>query len=238
MSKLSWIIFGAIVVGVLTTLIILSRGASTQVDVTTIDANIVQKASDAGGQIADRVLGNPTSEVVLIEYGDFQCPACAAANPGINAIMKQYGETVAFVFRNFPLTSRHPNAKAAAAAAESAGQQGKYWEMHDKIYENQTQWSGLSGTERTDFFMSYAQQLGLDEAQFKADFESESVAQKISFDQALGKKIGVNSTPAFYIGGNQVDSEIIKNLQQDSGDSLRDLLDSKLKQAGITPPSR
>jgi protein-disulfide isomerase len=237
-SKLTWIIFGVIVAGVLATLVIVSRSANPQVDVTTVDTNVVLKASDASGQIADRVLGNPTSKVVLIEYGDFQCPGCGGAHPGINTIMEQYGDTVAFVFRNFPLSSIHQNAKAAAAAVESAGQQGKYWEMHNLVFESQDQWNTLSGDARTNFFLGYATQLGLDQAQFKADLESESVARKISFDQALGKKIGVNSTPTFYLDGTQVDSDIIKNVQQDSGDSLRDLLDSKLKQAGITPPTR
>lgn len=238
MSKLTWIIFGAIVVGVLATLVIVSRNANPQVDVSAVNANAIQKASEFNGQIGDRVLGNASSEVVLIEYGDFQCPGCASAHPGIKTIMEEYGDSVAFVFRNFPLTSIHANAKAAAAAAEAAGQQGKYWEMHDLIYEGIDNWSDLTGAERTSFFVGYAKGLELDETQFRADLESEAVGLKIAFDQALAKKIGVNSTPTFYLNGTLVDTEIIRNVQQSTGDSLRDLLDSELKKAGITPPQR
>ena len=237
-SKLTWIIFGAIVVGVLATLVIVSRGASPQVDVSAVDAKAIQKPSEFNGQIGDRVLGNANTKVVLIEYGDFQCPACAAAHPGLKTIMNEYGNSVALVYRNFPLTNIHPNAKAAAAAAESAGQQGKYWEMHDLIYEGIDNWGNLTGADRTSLFAEYAKSLGLDETQFKADLESEAVGLKIAFDQAIAKKIGVKSTPTFYLNGTIIDSEIIKNVQQSTGNSLRDLLDSELKKAGVAPPVR
>src|SRR5699024_4048070 len=94
-------------------------------------------ASDKNGHIADHVRGNPDAKVVLVEYGDYQCPGCAGIAPALNTIADRYSEDLAFVFRNFPLSSIHPNAKVAAATAEAAGLQGKFWEMHDKLYQEQ-----------------------------------------------------------------------------------------------------
>jgi len=211
MNKITWTIFALVTVGILALLIIFS--GNSKVDVSTIDANTIQTGSSQNGNIADHVFGNSDSKVIFINYGDFQCPGCGNVHPQIKAIVEQYKDQIQFVFRNFPITTSHPNAKAAAGAAEAAGLQGKYWEMHDKIYESQSAWSNLSGTnnERTDFFVGYANELGLDTTKFKADLASAAVSEKINYDYSLGKKIGVDSTPTFYLNGVKLDSAIWGN---------------------------
>jgi len=210
MNKITWTIFALVTVGILALLIIFS--GNSKVDVSTIDANTIQTASSQNGNIADHVFGNSDSKVILISYSDFQCPGCGSSYSYIKAIVEQYKDKIQFVFRNFPL-SYHINAKAAAGTAEAAGLQGKYWEMHDKLYESQSAWSNLSGasSERTDFFVSYANELGLDTTKFKADLASAAVSEKINYDYSLGKKIGVDSTPTFYLNGVKLDSAIWGN---------------------------
>jgi protein-disulfide isomerase len=237
-SKKTWIIFVVIVVGLLTVLAVSSRNARPQIDVSSIDANSLQPASAANGNIAEHVFGKADSKVVFVEYGDFQCPACGSAFPGIKKITEEYKDTIAFVFRNFPLpATTHPNAKAAAATVEAAGLQGKYWEMFNQVYANQTEWSTLTGTARTDMFVSYAKTLGLDETKFKAGLADSSVTQKISFDQAIGEKIGVNSTPTFFLNGVKVSGDVVQDVQSGNGDKLRTLLDADLKKVSTTPPA-
>lgn len=102
MSKTAWIIFTAIVVLVLGGLVLYSRSNSTQIDVSSLDANAVQAASEQSGNIGDRVFNDTQSNIVLIEYGDFECPGCASAHPGVKALLEEYGDRISFVFRNFP----------------------------------------------------------------------------------------------------------------------------------------
>ena len=203
MNKIKWIIFAAIAVGVLTLLVVFS--SDKKLDVSNINGNAIQTANEQNGQIAEHVYGNPDSKVILINYGDFQCPACGSAHPAIKSTVEKYKDKIQFVFRNFPLTTIHANAKLAAATAEAAGLQGKYWEMHDKIYENQSAWSTLSETDRTGFFIDYAKSLGLDETKFKNDVASKSITNKINYDYALGKAAKVEGTPTFYLNGKKLE---------------------------------
>lgn len=229
LSKRTWIIFAAVCIVILGGLIYLS--GKNKIDVSGVDANKVQTANDQSGQIADHVFGKADSKVVLIEYGDFQCPGCGAAYPTVKALSEKYKGQMAFVFRNFPLTTIHPNARAAAAVAEAAGLQGKYWEMHDKIYETQSDWQNLQGNQRTDFFASYASGFGLNIDTFKADLAGTSINQKISYDQAIGKKINVNSTPTLYLNGKAVEQDVWND--QTKFDAT---IVTELKANGITLP--
>ncbi len=238
MSKKAWIIFVVAIFGLLAGLVIWSRSNSTKVDTSNIDANSIQAASKSNGNIADHVFGKADSKVVLIEYGDFQCPGCGSAEPGVEKVINDYKSYSAFVFRNFPLTSIHQNALSAASAVEAAGLQNKYWEMHNLVYSKQNDWNTLSVDQRTTTFTSYAAQLGLDTTKFKTDMASDAVAQKISFDQAIGYKVGVDSTPSFFLNGVKLSNSIIEDLQTANGNQLRDALDTQLKQAGVTPPTR
>lgn len=237
MSKKAWIIFAVIVVGLLTALVISSRNANPPVDVGSVNPTTIQAASSQNGNIADHTFGASNSKVTLIEYGDFECPYCGQAHPQIKAITQQYANQITFVFRNFPITTAHPNAKAAAAAVEAAGLQGKYWDMHNLIYESQSTWQDLTGSDRDNQFLAYAKQLGLDGTKFTADVASSAVLKKIAFDMAIAAKIGVDSTPTFYLDGNAVSTDIVQDAETSNGDKLRALINTELQKAGIALPT-
>ncbi|MCL4404127.1 DsbA family protein, partial [Patescibacteria group bacterium] len=110
---------------------------------------------------SDWVLGDPQASTTLIEYGDFECPVCSEYAPLISQIMQQFGGEVRFVYRFFPLESIHPNAAVSAAAAQAAGEQGKFWEMHDLLFKNQNDWAALGQTDAENIFQGYARTLGL-----------------------------------------------------------------------------
>lgn len=142
--------------------------------------------------------GADKSKVTIVEFGDFQCPACGAAHPVVAQVLKEYGDKVTFVFRNFPLNV-HKNAELAAQAAEAAGAQNKFFEMHDKLYENQEKWSEKD--KALDIFVEYAKELKLDVDRFKKEVEEKKYKAKIEKDISDGNAAGVNSTPTFYING-------------------------------------
>ncbi len=152
----------------------------------------------------DHIRGSETATVTLVEYGDFQCPACAYYHPLIEQLITSNSSTtLRFVFRHFPLTN-HANAMPAAQSAEAAGKQGKFWEMYSMIYENQKAWE--SSTTAKNIFIGYAKELGLDEAKFMADYESDETKNKISNDHRGGLKAGVNSTPTFFVNGKKINN--------------------------------
>lgn len=230
MNKAAWIIFGSMIVLIIGALVVYSRLNNPAIDVGSINPNGIVAASSQSGDIADHVFGNTDSKVILIEYGDFQCPSCGGAHPQIKAVTEEYKDRIAFIFRNFPLTSIHPNAKAAAGAVEAAGLQGKYWEMHNLVFESQQDWSSLTGAERNSAFVGYAESLGLDKDRFLSDLAAEQVNKKISFDLALGKKVGVEATPTFYLNGNKVSTDTASAIVQGSTTELKELLDATLGQ--------
>ncbi len=140
------------------------------------------------------------AKVQIVEFGDYQCPACAAAHPAIKKIAEEYKDNpnVTFVFRHFPL-SIHPNARISAQSAEAAGSQGKFWEMHDMIYENQDEWSDVKSP--IDIFVGYAEKLGLDTDKFRSEVKNNQYSAIVSADYKDGDELGVNSTPTFFING-------------------------------------
>lgn len=242
MSKKTWLIFAAICVAILGSLVWLSK--SKQLNVDAVDILAIQAPSDQNGNIGDHVFGNKDAKVRLIEYGDFQCPGCRDAAPVLKEISEKYKADVAFIYRNFPL-AMHGNARTAAATAEAAGLQGKYWEMHDKLFSTQDEWSELSGSTRLDAFTNYATGLGLDKQQFLNDIEGSRIAAKIAFDQALGSKAGVTGTPTIFVNGKKV-SDLRSNgkvITTDKNDSFvwasPDLFEKMviipaLKEAGVS----
>jgi protein-disulfide isomerase len=141
-------------------------------------------------------------KAVLVEFGDFQCPACGTYYPVVKQVEEAYSDTLTYVFRNFPL-SQHKNALPAANAAEAAGIQGKYWDMVDKIYTTQSNWSASGDPEK--IFEGYAKDLNLDINKFKADSASKEVKDKVQGDYNDGVTLGVNSTPSFYLNGQKLD---------------------------------
>ncbi len=229
MNKIGWIIFSAIVVLILGGLIVWTRMANPPIDLSGVENNSVIAASEQNGNIGDHVTGKTDSNIRLVEFGDFQCPSCGGAAPNVNTLMDEYGDRVGLVFRNFPLATIHPNARAASATAEAAGLQGKYWEMHDLLYERQGDWSNQDATKRTETFNQYAEEVGLDIEKFKTDVASANVGKKISFDQALGKREGVSATPTFYLNGEKLDEETSSGIVQGDLTKIKAKLDELLK---------
>lgn len=144
-------------------------------------------------------IASDSAKVTIVEFSDYQCPACRAAHPTIKQVLNDYQGRVNFVYRHFPL-SQHKNAIPAALAAEAAGRQDKYWQMHDKIFETQDDWKDRSGKE---IFAGFAGELGLDMDKYNRDIEDRVLKDKINKDFQDGVALGVNSTPTFFINGQK-----------------------------------
>ena len=143
-----------------------------------------------------------SSPVVVEEYGDYQCPPCGILFPVLKQIEHEYGDQVRFVFRHFPLTKIHKNAMMAAQAAEAARNQGKFSQMHDRLYGTQNGWKDLADARPT--FIGYARELGLNSEQFTRDMDSTAVAQRIASDMQRGSGVGVTGTPTVFIEGQML----------------------------------
>ena len=146
----------------------------------------------------DHVQGPPTAPVTLVEYGDYECPYCGAAYPIVEEVKRRLGDRLRFVFRNFPLGNMHPHAEHAAEAAEAAGAQGKFWEMHDELYEHQRALDD-------EHLEGYAGAVGLDVERFDRDMEGQVYAGRVREDFMSGVRSGVNGTPTFFINGRRHD---------------------------------
>lgn len=151
---------------------------------------------------SDFVKGEKSAKVTLIEYGDFECPACAAYFPVVKQLSSEFGKDLRIVHRFFPLTNIHKNAMIAGQAAYAAGLQNKFWEMHDQLYENQNDWANLSDPRNS--FLEYAKELGLDLPKFKTDATSKSTENFIKDAERNAKVIGINSTPTFFVNGYRI----------------------------------
>lgn len=155
-------------------------------------------------QLSEHKTEEGSTGVTLIEYGDFECPACAQYYPIFKQLKEQYKGRVTFQFRHFPLTEIHQNALISSRAAEAAGMQGKFWEMHDLLYENQNAWK--SSNNPVPIFEGYAQQLGLDAAKFTEDMKSQKVNDIVQADRADAQKQKFQSTPTFVLDGKKIDN--------------------------------
>ncbi len=154
---------------------------------------------------SDWTRGAKSANVSVIEYGDFQCPACGEYEPLVEQLTQQYVNRVEFVFRNFPLYQIHQDAGIAAQAAEAAGMQGKYWQMHDLLYQKQTEWSAEPASSVVaKYFNGYAQSLGLNVTTFDADINSSAVKNKIQHDVDTGNAAQIDHTPTFFINLKQI----------------------------------
>ena len=145
--------------------------------------------------------GSATARVTLEEFSDFQCPACGTLEPGLRRVLKDYGDRVNLIFRNFPL-AMHRYAFQASRAAEAAGQQGKFWEMHDMLYDNQNE--GSESMEPRVQFDSYASRLGLDVQRFKTDMERQDLADRVKADYGRGMSLNVKGTPTIFLNGREL----------------------------------
>jgi len=184
-----------------------STGVTSDVQIDTINSE------------TDHTKGNTEAELVLIEYSDFQCPACSAYQDIVNQLIDEYNNQIHFAFRHFPISSIHNNAQIAAQATEASDLQNKFWEMHDKLFANQSDWSNES--DPTEKFVAYARELELNIEKFKTDLVSEVTKNKVDDDYTSGSAAKVNSTPSFFLNGNK-----IKNPQ--TLDEFKDLINEEL----------
>jgi protein-disulfide isomerase len=145
---------------------------------------------------ADHAEGPDDAPVTLVEYGDYECPYCGMAHPIVKAAQRVLGSRLHFVFRNFPLAEIHPHARLAAQAAEAAAAQGRFWEMHDMIFEHQ---NALD----VDDLVGYAKSLGLDTARFARELEAGTYEKRVRDDFRSGVRSGVNGTPSFFVNGDR-----------------------------------
>src|SRR6266566_7613896 len=189
-----------------------------------LNANAPTPGSEAPGAEPPHVRGNANAPVTLEEFADFQCPSCGAYYPELKKIESEFGDNLRVVFRERPLVPPHQHALIAAQAAEAAGMQGRFWEMHDKLYENQTAWSEVSDLVPT--FVDYAKQIGLNTDQFMKDLNGEEVAKRIFQDGKRAHALGINSTPTFFVNGKEAKDDNWKP------PGLREMIKQALREAG------
>lgn len=202
------------------------------IDYGAYDLNSVIAADENTGGLAENVDGDPDAPVLLYEYGDYQCTACAPMNPHINELLEEYDGKVAVVFRTY-IMSYHDNGVAAASAANAAAIQGYWKEYKDLLYETQNDWYYAEGDERQQMFEQYFDQATDgkgDLEQFRQDMGSKEVAQKIKFDAALSERVGLEWTPSFYLDGELLDQRNITT--SEFMDLLREKIDAKLAELG------
>lgn len=209
MSKRFWIILA--VIAVVFVGILFLKGHKTN-------------APGSGGAAGatNHLEGNGKSGVTLVEYGDYECPFCGQFYPTVKQVAAKYNDQISFQFRNLPLTQIHQNAFAAGRAAEAASQQGKFWQMHDALYENQSAWTNSASVETV--FTGLAAQLGLNTKQFQSDYASSKVNDAINADVAAFNKLKLETqTPTFILDGKSV-------RPNNSVDSFSTLIDAAIKQ--------
>jgi len=184
--------------------------------------------SDTNVSASTHTQGN--GPVTLVEYGDFECPGCARFYPILKEVKQKYGDKITFQYRNFPLTQIHQNAMAAHRAAEAADKQGKFFEMHDLLFENRNSWiaqSGATTAQAITIFEQYAQRLGLNVEQFKQDVNSSAVNAVIQADIRAGQDARVTSTPSFILDGTKLEDA------RDTIDYFSEKIDEALKAKNI-----
>jgi protein-disulfide isomerase len=179
----------------------------------------------AVGAQSNNWYGNENGIITVTEYADFQCPACASFYPIVSQVKEQFKDDVRFEFKHFPLVQIHPNATTAHRAAQAAASQGKFWEMHDLLYERQQAWS--QSTNPTSVFEEYARELNLDIEIYKADVASSDTLAIINADIEAGKQVNVNSTPTFFIDGNQVEDGASIASVEDFANAIQAAIDAK-----------
>ena len=156
-----------------------------------------------GIENGEYLASNPSSKVTLVEFGDYECPACVVYHPFVKQVLTEFPGKVNYVFRNYPL-SYHQKALVASYVVEAAGLQNKFWQMHDKVYESSEEWVNSANTEET--LLEYAKELGLDSEKLKSDMESDSIKNKIKSDMNDGDLVKLDSTPTFYVNGVKMES--------------------------------
>jgi protein-disulfide isomerase len=214
-------IIGAVLIAALVVMWILLRSSQPG---TLTNASTPGTEAAAPGAEPPQVRGNANAPVTLEEFADFQCPSCGAYYPELKKIESEFGERLRVIFRERPLVPPHEHALIAAQAAEAAGLQGRFWEMHDKLYENQKTWS--EAKDLVPLFVDYAKQIGVDTDRFMKDLNGEVVATRIFQDGKRAHALNVTGTPTFFVNGKEAKDE------QWKPEGLRAMINQALKEAG------
>lgn len=198
---LPFIVIAAVIIGAVLVTVLLVR-SSRRAD---SNANANTARNRPPGAEPAHIRGNPNAPVTLEEFADFQCPSCGLYYPELKKIEDEFGTRLRVIFREYPLYPAHPHSVLAAQTAEAAGLQGRFWEMHDKLYENQKAWS--EEKDALPIFSDYARQIGLDMDRFNSDLKSDAVATRISKDGIRAHALGVTGTPSFFINGIEAEGD-------------------------------
>lgn len=181
-----------------------------------------QTANAPGAKGSSNVYGKADSKVTLTEYVDFQCEGCLAYYPNVKTVKEAYKDTVRFEIKNFPISSSHKNALAAASAAQAAAKQDKFFEMHDTLFDNQKEWE--SSEDRVRLFEGYAEAIGLNMDQYRKDYASKETSAIVRADLKEVQALGGNGTPTFALNGKKIEID-------NSIDAISAVLDKALKEA-------
>ena len=196
MKKHAWKIIVGVVVLLIGGSILLSQQAANK--------------ANEGVVIEPRIKGNPDAAVTLVEYSDFECPACAQFYPYLKDVVDKYGADLRFEYKHFPLVTVHPKAVPAAIAAEAAGQQGKFWEMHDLLFENQATWA--NSVNANAYFEEYAEEIGLDVGLFRRHMDSSLIRDAVNADFEEARSLGLSGTPTLILNGEEMVIETFGDL--------------------------
>ncbi len=181
-----------------------------------------QKASEeanVGVVIEPHIKGNPDASVTLVEYSDFQCPACGQFYPYVKEVVEEHGDKLRFEYKHFPLITIHKNAVPAARAAEAASQQGKFFEMHDKLFENQTEWS--NSTNAQVYFIQYAEEIGLDVGLFKKHLGSSIISDAVDQGFNEARELGLSGTPTLFLNGEKMEISSFDEFRSQIADAVK-----------------
>ena len=185
-----------------------------------LSANSSPSSSVHPGAEPPQSIGPANAPLTLEEFGDFECPPCGIVHPVLKTMEHEFGQRLRIIFREFPLVPTHAHALAAARAAEAAGLQGKFWEMHDLLYENQKAWHDTFDVR--PIFEGYATKIGLDLERFRRDIDAEIVERRIFLDGKRGHSLGVKGTPTVFLNGRELPFESL------SPEKLRVVLNAEL----------
>jgi protein-disulfide isomerase len=209
-----------------------SRSSNRNTNTNGAVANATQRTQPPAnaplGATPPNMLGSPTASVTVEEFADFQCGACASVHPVMKEIQSIYGSRIKLVFRNFPL-QMHDKAYDAAVAAEAAGMQGKFWQMQDQLFANQTTWASPSANHR-QLWTEYAQKIGLDIPKWQNDMSGMIAKERVDKDLARARGLNVGSTPTIYVNGQLIP------FQEANVASLRRIIDTELQNAPASQP--
>jgi protein-disulfide isomerase len=205
-----WVAVAIVLAGAIFGMVkVVSKGLGAQPDAQTMQVEILPSVL-----AKEHEKGNPLARVTIIEYSDFECPACNAYHKAFAELVTSYGDKVRFIYRYFPL-DQHPVGKLSAYAGEAAYRQGKFWEMHDMLFDHQADWEGKPGAARA-MFIEYAKTLKLDIVKFTADLDAADVAKVVEDARQSGLKYGVDRTPSMYVNNTRViDFSVLKKTIDD-----------------------